>query len=465
MRMNPILNKDLDGKKVLVIGLGITGVSLVEFLARQKVDIIINDCKDEETLSPILEKLQDIRCQYILGKHPKTLKEAGEPDILIPSPGVPLDIPIISEAKLKKIPVIGEIELAYKHMQAPILAITGTNGKTTTTALVGDMVERAEIKTEIVGNIGTAAISKVEYLNQEAYCVMEVSSFQLETIETFRPKSAAVLNITPDHLNRHKSFEKYAQLKFDVFSNQTTKDYAVINADDDTCLQMLEKQEIKSKVILFSRLRELKEGIFLKEDKILIKEKHQDTIVIDRDRILLPGDHNLENAMAAIGLAWSAGVPLKAIRESLEKFKGVEHRIEMVDCIEEVTYINDSKATNPDATEKAVLSVKRPIILLAGGMDKKSNFEGLIDKFANRVKHLIVYGETADKLVEDCREKNFYSVTKTKDLEEAVRHAYQISHPGDAVLLSPACASWDMYRNYEERGNHFKRLVSQIKRK
>ncbi|RQD66911.1 MAG: UDP-N-acetylmuramoyl-L-alanine--D-glutamate ligase [Tindallia sp. MSAO_Bac2] len=461
------INKEmLNGKKVLIVGLGITGISLARFLHEQNSLIIINDAQNEDNLGLRISQLKNIPYTGIFGKHPNNLEEAGNPELIALSPGVPLDLPLIKDAISHKIPVLGEIELAYHFIEAPIAAITGTNGKTTTTALLGDMVERAGINNEVVGNIGTATVSKIKNLTKDSFCIMEISSFQLETIIDFKPKVAAVLNITADHLNRHKSMEKYAELKFKIFSNQKSGDVAVINADDSACQQYLEQnQNPNHEVMLFSSKKMLDKGIFIKDGKVIVKDDLRSAIIIDRDKILIPGNHNLENAMAAVGLAWCMDVPLEAIRESLEEFKGVEHRIETVEVIDGVVFINDSKATNPDAAEKAVLSVKEPIILLAGGMDKGNDFTELIKLFKNRVKQLIVYGETADKLAYACAEEGFYHVTKTADLEQAFKIACQEADAGDTVLLSPACASWDMYESYEVRGNHFKKLVKRLKRK
>lgn len=368
--MNQQIEK-YNGKKVMIVGLGITGISLVRFFSEQSAAIIINDAKSRNEIVPTLSKLKSVSYTGIFGKHPETLEEAGNPDYIILSPGISLKLPFIEEAIKRDLPVLGEIELAYRHMDAPIAAITGTNGKTTTTALLGDMMQRAGIKHEVVGNIGTAAVSKVKNLTADAYCIMEISSFQLETVIDFKPKVAALLNITPDHLNRHKSIENYADLKFKIFSNQNAEDVAVINADDEICKQFMEKKaKLKAELMFFSRCIPLQKGIFIKDGKMVVQDDQRSAIIIDREKILLPGDHNLENAMAAVGMAWVMNVPLETIRESLEKFRGVEHRIEMVEINQGITFINDSKATNPDAAIKAILSVKDPIILLAGGMDK-----------------------------------------------------------------------------------------------
>lgn len=455
-----------NGKKIMIVGLGVTGVSLVHFFFEQKAAIIINDLKSRNLIEPTLRELEPVPYTGIFGKHPDTLKEAGNPDYIVLSPGVPLELPFIQEAIHCKVPILGEIEVAYQQMDAPIAAITGTNGKTTTTALLGDMARRSGIKHEIVGNIGTAAISKVKNLREDAHCIMEVSSFQLETINEFKPKVAALLNITPDHLNRHKSIEHYTDLKFKIFSNQKPEDVAVINAEDDICKRYMEGEvKIESEILFFSRFNSLEKGVFIKDGKMIVQDEQRSAIIIDCDNILLPGDHNLENAMAAVGIAWSMNFPLDAIRESLESFRGVEHRIELVETINDITFINDSKATNPAAAIKAVISVSEPIILLAGGMDKGNDFTDLINAFDGRVKQMIVYGETADKIANRASELEFNNVIKTDDLEQAFRTACKSAATGDLVLLSPACASFDMYDNYEARGNHFKSLVHEFKLK
>ncbi|MEN1759527.1 UDP-N-acetylmuramoyl-L-alanine--D-glutamate ligase [Anoxynatronum sibiricum] len=450
----------LNGLKVLVVGIGITGVPLIQFLHAQGARVFLNDMRDATSLADTLQNLENMIEKVILGGHPQDLSHYHDPELIVLSPGVPVDLPFLRAFKKLNIPIIGEIELAYQHMRAPVVAITGTNGKTTTTALTGEMFRLAGKETEVVGNIGIPGISRVDTLNKNGYYVMEVSSFQLETIQHFRPKAAALLNITPDHLNRHGSMDAYAALKYRIFENQTKDDVAVINADD--AASMAYNSGLRSMPLYFSRQKKLSRGIFVDKDEIVFRWNDTEKKIIAVDMIQIPGTHNLENALAASGLALVCGLPPEAVAEALVKFPGVEHRIEFVAEKNGVMYINDSKATNPDAAIKAVEAVTAPLILLAGGMDKKSDFTSLLNTFHGKVKYLLVYGETAPLLMETSKRLNFNKVKQVRNLDEAVREAAALAESGDSVLLSPACASWDMYANFEERGAHFKALVGEL---
>jgi UDP-N-acetylmuramoylalanine--D-glutamate ligase len=455
------ISMNLRNRRILVVGFGITGVPLVDFLHRKGAIITLNDAKSAEAFGETLQLLSRIPVKTVFGGHPADMAVYGEPDLIIVSPGVPLELPFLQSFKHQGIPVIGEIELAYQFMKAPVAAITGTNGKTTTTALTGEIFRLGGKSPEVIGNIGVPAISKAELLSSDQYYVMEISSFQLETIDTFRPAAAALLNITPDHLNRHGTMESYAALKFRIFENQGMDDVAVINADDPVC--MSHKGMMNSRIIYFSRLSQLSEGIFTENEKMIVRWNDEERTIIQVDQIKIPGAHNLENAMAAAGLAISAGVPMEAIQEGLKTFKGVAHRIEHVMQINGVDYVNDSKATNPDAAIKAIEAIEAPIILLAGGMDKKNDFTTFFEAFKGKVRHVYVYGETAEQLMETAHRLSFYLIDQVADLEEAVKAASAEAIAGDTVLLSPACASWDMYYSFEERGNHFKSLIMEKK--
>ena len=453
---------NLNNCQILVVGFGITGVPLVDFLHKKGASVTLNDAKKRNELQEALKHIENYNVRTVLGGHPLDLSLYGNPEMIIVSPGVPVDLPFLQAFRKKGIPVIGEIELAFRFMKAPVVAITGTNGKTTTTALTGEIFRLGGKSPEVVGNIGIPAISKAEALGSDQFYVMEVSSFQLETIELFRPKAAALLNITPDHLNRHGSMEAYASLKYRIFENQQEDDVSVINADDAAC--MTYREQLKSRKCFFSRFNKLPEGVFIEHEEMIARWNDAEKHLIHIGKIGIPGSHNLENAMAAAALAITSGVSEEAVREGLETFKGVAHRIEHVATIDGVDYVNDSKATNPDAAIKAVEAVEAPIILLAGGMDKKNDFTALIKTFEDKVKWLYVYGETAAQLIETAHSVGFQKISNVSDLEEAVMSAASISRSGDTVLLSPACASWDMYTSFEERGNHFKSLVSKIQK-
>lgn len=448
---------NLEDLHVLVVGFGITGLPLVEFLHRKGASITLTDEKNEKVLYDSLEKVKHIPLRKMLGGHPTDPEAYGRPQLIIVSPGVPLELPFITKFKNQNIPVIGEIELAYCFMKNPVVAITGTNGKTTTTALTGEIFRIGGKKPEIVGNIGVPAIEKVDKMENDQYYVMEVSSFQLETIKEFRPVAAAVLNITPDHLNRHGTLDSYAALKFRIFENQLVDDVAVINADDRMCFLLSNK--IKSRKCYFSRLQPQDHGIFLQDRKIMSRWNDKEHHIINVEDIKIPGTHNVENAMAAVGLALASEVSVEAIREGLMTFNGVEHRIEQIAQINGIHYVNDSKATNPDAAIKAIEAICGPIILLAGGMDKHSDFEEFFMSFKEKVVHVFVYGETADQLMETAKAVNYKDIEVVENLEEAVHKATHLATPGSTILLSPACASWDMYPSYEHRGNHFKEIV------
>lgn len=453
---------NLKSKNVLVIGLAVTGVPLVNALCKLGANVVVNDLKKEEDLTDSIRLLSNLNVNYILGKHPETIESLGHLDLVVVSPGVPLDIPFIDQIKNKGIEIIGEIELAYRLSKGHIVAITGTNGKTTTTALVGEIFKNAGRTTHVVGNIGVAFISKALETNEDDVIVIETSSFQLESIVDFQPEVGAILNLTPDHLNRHKTMENYQEAKFNLFKNQVANNVAVINYDDLTLRDR--SKTLEATKIYFSRKTLLKEGIFVDNEKIVFIKDGEKRDVISIDEIYIPGKHNLENALAATAIALSLNVDIEVIKDTLKTFKGVEHRIEPVDIINGVKFINDSKATNSDAAIKALEAIDTPILLLAGGLDKGIEFDDFINAFNGKVKHMFVYGETAQTLLETAKRLNFNYVTKVENLEDAVKSAYSLSTNGDTILLSPACASWDMYENFEMRGKHFKEIVAQLRR-
>ena len=453
---------NLKEKNVLVIGFAVTGIPLVKVLCQLGANVIVNDSKKEEALKESMKLLSDHPIQYILGKHPEIEELSAPLDLVVVSPGVPLDIPFIENLRARGIEIIGEIELAYRLAQGHIVAITGTNGKTTTTSLVGEIFKNAGRRTHVVGNIGVAFISKALETTAEDVIVIEASSFQLESIVDFRPQVGAILNLTPDHLNRHKTMENYQKAKFNIFKNQGAEDIAVINYDDVKLRE--ESKQIYAKKVYFSRRTLLEEGVFVEDGKIVaLKDGHKKEI-ISKDDIFIPGNHNLENALAATAMTLSLGVDIDVIQHTLKTFKGVEHRTEIVDVIHGVRFINDSKGTNPDASIKGIEGINTPILLIAGGYDKGSDFDEFINAFDGKVKHMFVYGETANTLMETAKKLNFIDVTKVQNLDEAVKKAYDIAIQGDTVLLSPACASWDMYENFEMRGKHFKEIVANLRR-
>ncbi len=453
---------NLKNKRVLVVGLAVTGVPLVKVLCDLGADVIVNDLKKEDELRDSIDELSGLNVDYILGGHPQTIDSLGYIDLTVVSPGVPPEIPFIQEIKNKGIEIIGEIELAYRLSKGHIVGITGTNGKTTTTALVGEIFKNSGKTTHVLGNIGVAFISKALETKKDDIIVIEVSSFQLESIVHFHPQVGVFLNLTQDHLNRHKTMADYEAAKLNLFKNQTKKDFAIINYDD---LRVREAtKNLNATKIYFSRKESLEQGIFVDGKKIVYMDNGNKKEIIPIDEIYIPGKHNLENALAAVAIAVVMDTDIEPIVYTLKTFKGVAHRVEAVDIINGVKFVNDSKATNVDAATKAIDAIDAPILLLAGGLDKETEFDDFINAFNGKVKHMFVYGETAQKLLETANRLNFNHVTRVNDLEEAVNNAYKISSDGDTILLSPACASWDMYKNFELRGEHFKNIVSKLRR-
>lgn len=448
---------DVSNKKVLVCGMAKSGISAAEFLKNKGAFVTLQDLKQKENF-PEAERLEDLGITLYTGKNPDDI--VGEMDFLVLSPGIPCDLPFVKKAEALKIPVISEVELAYLFTPCPVLAITGTNGKTTTTTLLGEIMKEAYQNVAVVGNIGTPFSSKVESLDKDSFVVAEISSFQMETSYEFHPKVSAVLNITPDHLNRHKTLQTYIAMKEKVFKNQTKDDFLILNYEDETCRQMADKA--KAKVIFFSSERKLDEGIYLSGKDIIVNFSGINEKVIGTDELQILGKHNYENVMAAVAMALCAGVSLDAIRKVLREFKGVEHRIEFVRTVDGVDYYNDSKGTNPEASMRAVWAMVKPTILIGGGMDKGSEFDDFIDTFGDKVKLLVLFGETAEKIKNTCLKKGFDKIIMTDSLKNAVDICRKNAADGDCVLLSPACASWDMFESYEQRGEMFKEMVNNL---
>lgn len=451
---------NIKDKKVLLVGLAKTGVSTIKKLDKLGANIVVTDIKPKEKLEDILSQLNGLNnVEYILGSHPEDISDI---DLTIVSPGVPLDLPFIEKLKESNVKIIGEVELAYTLSNNPIfVGITGTNGKTTTTSLVGEIFKEANRDTYIVGNIGNPVIDTVDYTDKNSVLVTELSSFQLESIDTFRPKVSSILNITEDHLNRHHTMENYINAKARIFENQEKSDFSILNYDD-SIVRSLNKNNNAS-ILYFSRQEKIDQGVYLDENNnIVISIDGKQITVLNRNELSLPGDHNLENAMAAILMTYVVGVDLEVIKQVLTTFKGVEHRLEFVTNKNGIMFVNDSKGTNPDSTIKAIGSYERPIILIAGGMDKHSDFTDMMKCATKNVKELVLLGETADKIEASARKEGLENITKVKNMEEAVKKAYELAKDGDVVLLSPGCASWDMYPNFEARGLDFKENIYKL---
>lgn len=450
---------DLKDKNVLVLGLGISGVSTVKALDKLGANMVISDTKSQEELKDYIDEIKDIDVKYVLGTNKVLLEDI---DLIVKSPGVPLDLQIIKEAKTKDIEVITDLELAYRiNPNRNIIAITGTNGKTTTATLTGEYFKKAGYNTYVMGNIGVGVLWNMINSRDDDIFVIEASSFQLENTYEFKPKISLILNITPDHLNWHKTFKNYVNAKKKIFKNQGKDEYTVLNYDDPLLRDM--KDEIKSNLIWFSVDKELSKGIYIEDGYIVIDDGNEIKKVVKTEEIKILGKHNLENALASVAVGWIMGLDIDIIRDVLKTFPGVEHRIEYVDTIDGVKFYNDSKGTNSDASIKAIEAVSRPIILIAGGMDKGTEFDDFILSFNGKVKALVLLGETKEKIKETAYKYGFEKVYLVKDMEEAVRKSFQLANRGDNILLSPACASWDMYHSFEARGEHFKGIVSSLK--
>jgi len=445
-----------ENKNILVCGMAKSGISAAFLLKEKGANVTLQDLKNKEDLGDV-SYIEEKGIALYLGKNPDDIIE--EQDVVVLSPGIPCDLSFVKKAYALGKEVTGEIEVGYNFCPCPVAAITGTNGKTTTTTLTGEIF-KAFCNTAVVGNIGIPYTGEVDKLDKDSYAVLEASSFQLETIKNFKAHIAAVLNITPDHLNRHKTLETYIAMKERVFENQTEEDFLILNYEDDTCRDM--KNRTKGRVFFFSSATELEEGIFLKDGNIIVKWDGLNETVINIKDIKILGVHNYENVMAAVAVALCAGIPLKTIVDVVKEFKGVEHRIEYCGSPNGVDYYNDSKGTNTDASIKAVMSMVKPIVLIGGGYDKKADYTDWIKTFEGRVKHIVLIGQTAEDIKKCCIENGFDKITMCDTFEDAVKTCAEKADKGDCVLLSPACASWGMFDNYEQRGDLFKKLVREM---
>ena len=397
----------------------------------------------------------DTKAEIILGELSEEVMETL--DLVVMSPGVPTDLPVVLKMRDMGIPIWGEVELAYTYGKGDVLAITGTNGKTTTTALLGEIMKNYKESVFVVGNIGNPYTAAALEMREDSVAVAEMSSFQLETIHEFRPKVSAILNITPDHLNRHHTMEAYIKAKEDIAKNQTKEDTCVLNYEDEVTRKIGEN--VKANVLYFSSQRKLDRGIYLDDGNIILRQD-EEILVCNVNELKLLGTHNYENVMAAVAMAAAYGTPMEIIRRTIKEFAGVEHRIEFVREKDGVAYYNDSKGTNPDAAIKGIQAMNRPTVLIGGGYDKDSEYEEWIQAFDGKVKLLVLVGATKEKIAKAAERVGFVSYVMADSFEEAVEKCIEAAKSGDAVLLSPACASWGMFKNYEERGDKFKELVN-----
>ena len=446
---------EFSNKNVLVLGAGVSGRSVAEVLASYGAKVTLNDSNKIDDSKEEFQKLKSLAVNIVAGSQDESLLQSM--DYIVVSPGISIELPLIATARSKGIVVMSEIEAAYALCQAPIIAITGTNGKTTTTALTGEMMKASGKNTVVGGNIGAALSQEVNGISRDSVVVAEISSFQLEGIIHFRPHIAVVLNLTPDHMDRHHTMEGYQAAKERIFENQRKDDFLVLNYDD-TIVKTMAARSI-SQTVFFSTKRELENGGCVKDDQIVINWQGKRNIICPVKDMKLFGKHNLENALAACCAAFLAGVSPAVMAEVLRNFAGVEHRIEPVATINGVSYYNDSKATNPESTVKALEAFAGNIILIAGGRDKNTDLTEVMTLAKNKVDHLILLGEAKTRFIEAAKQHGVHNIHDISSFQEAITLAHRLARSPQVVLLSPACASYDMFNNYEERGRVFKELV------
>ncbi|WP_071459356.1 UDP-N-acetylmuramoyl-L-alanine--D-glutamate ligase [Bacillus massilinigeriensis] len=446
--------KVYEHKKILVLGLAKSGVCAAALLHKLGAFVTVNDSKplaENKEAQTLLEEGIKVIC----GSHPVELMDEGF-ELVVKNPGIPYHNPMVARALELGIPVITEVELAYEVSEAPFVAITGTNGKTTTTTLVYEMLMHGNKQPLIAGNIGTVASGVAQEASKDNHIIIELSSFQLMGVSRFRPKIAIITNLYEAHLDYHGTVEEYHGAKAEITKNQESDDYLIVNADQQKVMEIAESSN--AKVIPVSVASELSYGAYLKDGWVYFNDER----IISREEIALPGAHNLENILSAVAAAKLSGVENNSIRKVLETFIGVKHRLQYVEEISKRRFYNDSKATNILATEKALAAFSAPIILLAGGLDRGNDFESLIPSL-NGVKALVTFGETAEKIADAGKKAGIKTILRADNVEKAVPEAFSVSDPGDIILLSPACASWDQYKTFEVRGDMFIQAVHMLK--
>lgn len=445
------------GKKVLVFGSGKSGIGAAALLSKLGAKPVIYDGNEKLDPAAILAKLEKKDTRIILGEFPE--EELAELELVIMSPGVPCDLPLVERFKTAGIPIWGEVELAYQIGKGRVLAITGTNGKTTTTSLLGEIMKDYCSEVYVVGNIGNPYTDAAPLMTDQAVTVAEISSFQLETTDAFHPEASCITNITEDHLNRHHTMEEYIRVKELITANQTEEDVCVLNFEDPILREF--GKDIRPEVVYFSSLRPLEKGIYYQNGEICIADGEKVQTLVKTDDLQLLGLHNYENIMCAAAMALHAGVPMDSLVKTICAFKGVAHRIEYVGEVKGVKYYNDSKGTNPDAAIKGIQAMNRPTLLIGGGYDKQSTYEEWINAFDGKVKYLVLIGQTREKIADTAIRCEFpkENILFCENLEEAVKTCASLAEDGDAVLLSPACASWGQFDNYEQRGDMFREYV------
>lgn len=455
------MNADLKGKKVLVIGTGLSGVGSVRLLSQVGALPVMLEENTKVTKEDIINKLHEEdrdSTEIIIGEISDEVLDSIA--LTVPSPAVPLDSPTVMRIKAKEIPIWSEIELAYNFSKGKMVAITGTNGKTTTTTLVGEIMKAHFESVYVVGNIGVSFAESALEMTEDTVTVGEISSFQLEAVDNFHANVSAILNITPDHLNRHHTMECYASMKENITNKETKDDTCVLNYDNEYTRDF--GNRCPAKVVFFSTKEKLQDGFYLEGDQIIMSTAGNPMTIMNIHDMNLVGLCNVENVMAAIAMSLAMGVPLSTILAVIRDFKAVEHRIEFVATKRGVDYYNDSKGTNPDAAIQGIRAMSKPTILIGGGYDKGSEYDEWLENFGDTVKLLVLIGQTKEKIAECAKKHGFTNYVFKDSFEEALEFCTESARSGDAVLLSPACASWDMFPNYETRGKKFKEYVNKI---
>lgn len=450
-----------DGRKVFVAGTGKSGISAAKMILKMGGEVILYNSDPDTDKAAVLQQFAPNDAVTFLRGRLYATNLRGV-TLAVISPGIPLTAEFVKVLDEEKIPVLGELEIAYQAARGKLAAITGTNGKTTTTALVGEILKTHFKDVHVVGNIGEPFSAEALDTKDDSVTVAEVSSFMLETIMDFHPQVSAILNITPDHLDRHGTMENYIRCKEAIAMNQTEEDYIVLNYEDAELRRFGTSEGLRPHVIWFSSAQPVPEGLYLADDTIFLKDRGTTTAVIDIHELQLLGRHNYENVMAAVAVGLKMGVPITSVVQALKKFKAVEHRIEFVRERCGVKYYNDSKGTNPDAAIQALKAMPGPTLLIAGGYDKHSTYDDWVKLFPGKVKYLVLLGQTRDKISDCCKKYGFHDIMYAEDMEEAVRACASYADEGDYVLLSPACASWGMFHDYEERGRIFKDCVNHL---
>lgn len=449
---------DYGEKNILVLGAGSSGIGAAWVLAQLHANVVLNDYKSVEFESSTRKKLDDAGVTIITGRQDNSLLNGV--DRIVISPGIALSIPIVQEAFNRHIEVVSEVELAYDVCKSPILGVTGTNGKTTTTTLLTQVMESTRLPIKVGGNIGDSLSEAAFNMPEGGYLIAELSSYQLETIKSFCPLGAIVLNVTPDHLARHKTMENYAAAKARIFMNQNAENFVVLNDDDPIVRAM--KKGAHSKILSISQHHKVECGAYFEGNTCYAVLDGNVISVIDTEQIHIKGAHNIENILSVIALTYALGVDVERIKRTIENFHGVEHRLERVTTIHDVTFYNDSKATNTDSVVKALDAFDKPVILLAGGHDKMTPLEDFMNVVKENTKEVIFMGEAAERFESVATKVGVTNIHRAQSMKEAVELGYKLAEPSDIVLLSPACSSFDWYSCFEERGDDFKKCVKEL---